>query len=76
MLGVFNCKEENRDMYMVISDTVILLLTPEEKRKNFCSLELWATFHSLAKLERDIDLPDKVIFYWTQKGKAVSVVVE
>jgi len=61
---------------MVISDTAILLLTPEKNRKNFCTLELWATFHSLAKLERDMDFPDKVIFYWNQKGKTVSVIAE
>eukprot|EP00826_Nyctotherus_ovalis_P005335 TRINITY_DN11203_c0_g1_i11.p2 TRINITY_DN11203_c0_g1~~TRINITY_DN11203_c0_g1_i11.p2 ORF type:complete len:108 (+),score=36.57 TRINITY_DN11203_c0_g1_i11:559-882(+) len=72
-LGVFNCQENGVSMYMVISDMAILLLAPEEKRKNFCALKLWATFYSLAKLERDIDMPSKVVLHWQQKGKAVRV---
>jgi len=56
---------------MVISESAFLLLAPEEKRKNYCLLILWVTLHSLEKLERDFDTPDKLAFYWHQKGKRV-----
>ena len=72
-VAVFLCQEANTKMnlHMAVSDTAILLLQPEEKRKNYCSLKLWATLHSLAKLERDLDFPNKVLFHWHQKGKRV-----
>lgn len=72
-LGVFNCWENNVAMYLVVSDLAVLLLAPEDKRRNFCALRLWATFYSLAKLERDTDTPSKLVFHWQQKGKAVML---
>lgn len=74
---MFECQEfvENaqRSLYMVVSESAFLLLAPEEKRKNFCVLTQWAGLTSLAKLERDLDTPNKILFFWHIKGKRVCL---
>ena len=78
IIAVFQCHEiVNGDtnpklLYMVISESAFLLLAPEEKRKNLCTLTLWSTLQTLAKIERDFDAPNKIIFYWHRPSKRVS----
>ncbi len=71
---MFQCQESEaggRSLYMVVSESVFLLLVPEEKRKNLCTLTLWATLQTLARLERDLDAPSKLVFYWHKPNKRV-----
>lgn len=68
--AVYQCQEfpsddlPPRQLYMVVSESAFLLLQPDEKRKNQCVLIIYATLYSLQKIERDLDTPNKIIFYW------------
>jgi len=49
---------------MVISELMFLLLEIEDKWSNKCTLVQYATLHALNKIERDLDTPNKITFYW------------
>ena len=57
---------------MVVSESIFLLLEPEETRKNQCTLTTFATLLTLDKIERDLDTPNKIIFYWHKPDKKVT----
>ncbi len=57
---------------MVISESAFLLLEPDEKRKNICTLSIYATLYALQRIERDLDTPNKIIFYWHRPDRKVN----
>ena len=62
-----------KHLYMVISESAYLLLEPDEKRKNLCTLTLYASLYSLIKIERDLDTPNKLIFHWRRPDHKVGL---
>lgn len=77
LVAVFQCQEfpsddlPPRHLYMVVSESTFLLLEPEEKRQNICTLEVCATLYSLEMLERDLDTPNKIMLFWHRSDKRV-----
>lgn len=69
-IAVYQCKEfleedlPPKHFYMVISESMFLLLETEGKWENLCTLVLYATLHALSKIERDLDTPNKITFHW------------
>jgi len=77
IIAVFQCQEfppddtPPRHLYMVVSESVFLLLEPDEKRKNVCTLTVCVALYALEKMERDLDMPNKIIFFWHRSEQKV-----
>lgn len=75
LIAVFQAQDSGNEttvpkmLYIVVSESAFLLLQPEDKRKNYCTLITCATLHSLAKIERDLDVPKKITFFWRKPEK-------
>lgn len=54
------------DKFIVITDSVFLLLEPDHKIKNVARLVAWATLPSLEQIRRNLDNTDYVTFIWRQ----------
>ena len=81
MIAVYQCKEfpsddsPPRQLYMVISESVFLLLEPGSEWKNLSTLILYANLYALERIERDLDTPNKITFYWNVQSYKVIVVL-
>lgn len=61
---------------MVISESAFLLLEPENKRKNLCTLIVYASLYALESLEHDLETPNKLTLYWNVSYcKVVKVII-
>jgi hypothetical protein len=52
------------DIYVVVTESVFLMLEPDHKIKNVARLIAWATLPSLEQVRRNLDHPDNVTFIW------------
>ena len=75
-IGVFAGRDLNdrsicrhgRNLYVVVSESVVLILEPEEKKKDICVLLAWATLPTLAMIERYLDSPNDIMLKWRSKN--------
>lgn len=76
-IAVFKCKQfvsndqPLKHLYIVISESAFLALLPDENHKNICILSVYASLYALESIERDLDIPNKIIFYWDAKKTKV-----
>ena len=57
-------------LYIVVTESSWLLLE-RAKDENLGTLLVWATLHTLARLEHDLDMPNLLAFHWYKGGKTV-----
>lgn len=57
-------KKGFKDLYIIITDSIILILDPDHKVKNAAKLLAWTTLPSLGEIKRNLDNPDIVNFVW------------
>lgn len=81
--GVYQCKEEKEtvtgnannavkrkgyiNMLMIVTDSVLLYMEPDNKIKNVARLTAWFTLPSLEQIKRSVDQPDSLIFQYRRK---------
>ena len=79
--GVYQCKEEKEtaatqnaakrkgyiNVFMIVTDSVLLYLEPDNKIKNVARLTAWFTLPSLEQIKRSVDQQDNLIFIYRRK---------
>jgi hypothetical protein len=56
------------DVYIVISETVFLVLEPEPKMKGIGKLVSWGTLPTIDNIKRNLDNPDFLTIFWRKVG--------
>lgn len=70
----FNAKNEKTkkrviiDVYIVISESVFLVLEPEPKMKGIGKLVSWGTLPTIDSIKRNLDNPDMLTVTWRKVG--------
>jgi hypothetical protein len=59
-----NKKKGLIDIYVVVTESVFLVLEPDHKIKNVARLVAWATLPALEQIRRNLDNPDSITFIW------------
>jgi len=57
-------KRVNIDVYVVISESVFLVLEPEPKMKGIGKLVSWGTLPTIDNIKRNLDNPDFLTISW------------
>ena len=52
------------DVYIVISETIFLVLEPEPKMKGIAKLVSWGTLPTIDNIKRNLDNPDFLSIFW------------
>ena len=52
------------DIFVIVTESVFLVLEPDHKIKNVARLVAWATLPSLEQIRRNLDNPDNITFIW------------
>ncbi len=63
-LGTQEKRKAYSDVYIVVTESVFLVLEPDHKVKNVARLISWATLPSLEQLRRNLDNSDYLTFQW------------
>ncbi len=63
-LGQQEARKAYSDVFIVVTESVFLVLEPDHKVKNVARLVAWATLPSLEQLRRNLDNSDYVTFQW------------
>lgn len=71
----YNTKQEKTkkrviiDVYIVISETIFLVLEPEPKMKGIGKLVSWGTLPTIDAIKRNLDNPDMLTINWRKVGE-------
>jgi len=57
-------KRAQIDVYIVISEQVLLVLEPEPKMKGVGKLVSWGTLPTIDNIKRNLDAPDRLTISW------------
>lgn len=57
-------KRVNIDVYIVVSESVFLMLEPEPKMKGIGKLVSWGTLPTIDNIKRNLDNPDSLRISW------------
>jgi len=60
---------------MVISESAFLLLEPDNKLRNLCTLIVYASLSALESLERDLETPNKITLNWYVARHKVTLTI-
>jgi len=52
------------DIFLVVTESVFLVLEPDHKIKNVARLVAWATLPSLEQIRRNLESSDNITFIW------------
>jgi len=52
------------DVYIVVSEQVLLVLEPEPKMKGIGKLMSWGTIPTIDNIKRNMDIPDQLTITW------------
>jgi len=65
MVGPGNVKRKGYiDVYIVVTESILLYLEPDHKIKNVARLIAWFTLPSLEQVKRNMENLDSISFIW------------